>query len=304
MTIFISIASYRDPELIRTVKSAIDNAHNPQDLFFGLVVQDFIEKIPDMSWIPNLNLVTMTIKEARGAGYARSKAMGLYSNQDYFLQIDSHTVFAKDWDLLCIDELSKAEKISGNNKIILSYFPPPFHIELNKEITYPKKDKERKPYPTKQIPLLNKRNEWTALRVEFDDKTFSNPEESSTVLGGFIFAKGDIVKEVPYDQEISFFGEEICFAMRAWTRGWDIYSPSKTILYHFYSREGYKKIWKDSNIRRNSWTEIEEISRDKQMRVLCGIEDGPYGAGNIRSLKEYEVFCGHKFKEFYSIDFD
>ncbi|MFN9953297.1 MAG: GlcNAc-transferase family protein, partial [bacterium] len=32
MSIFISIASYRDPELIRTIKSAIDNAAYPEEL--------------------------------------------------------------------------------------------------------------------------------------------------------------------------------------------------------------------------------------------------------------------------------
>jgi hypothetical protein len=302
--IFISIASYRDPELERTVRSAIDKSSGINELYFGIVIQDYERDIPDFSWVANLSLVLMNPKEARGAGYARSIAMGLYDNQEYFLQIDSHTIFEDDWDLLCLSELNKAQKISNNNKIILSYFPPPYFVELNNSISFPIKDKERVPYPTKQKPLLNKRMEWTAQRIEFADKSFLNPEESSTVLGGFIFAPGDIVKEVPYDEEISFFGEEICFAMRSWTRGWDIYSPSKKIAYHFYGRGGYKRIWKDSRLRTISWKDIEDISKNKQMKVLCGIEQGVYGAGNIRSLKDYEIFCGHKFKDFYGIDFD
>jgi Glycosyltransferase (GlcNAc) len=299
--IFISVASYRDPELERTIRSAIDNAYYPENLYFSVVAQDFEENIPDLSWVPNISLLKMTIKQAKGAGFARAKAMESYNNQDYFLQVDSHTLFVEGWDSLCIDQLSKAEKISGNNKIILSYFPPPFYIETNGQITYPKKDRERKPYPTKQVPIVNKRNEWTANRVEFEDKLFSNPEQSSTVLGGFIFAKGILVNELPYDPDISFFGEEVCFAMRAWTRGWDIYSPSKIIVYHFYGRERYKKIWKDSVIRKKSWIETEEISRNKQMMVLCGIEKGIFGAGNKRTLQEYERFCGQNFKAFYGI---
>lgn len=304
MSIFISIASYRDPELIRTIKSALDNASGLHDIFFGIVIQEESNNVPDLSWVPNITIKTMHPKEARGAGYARSIAMDLYNGQDYFFQIDSHTLFEKDWDLLCISELNKAQQLSSNNKTILSYFPPPFYIESNGSISYPTKDKERVPYPTKQKPFTNKRKEWTALRVEFDDKTFKEPEESSTVLGGFIFSIGQIVKEIPYDPEISFFGEEICFAMRAWTRGWDIYSPSKKIVYHFYGRGEYKKIWKDSRLRVQSWKDLEEISKDKQMRVLCGIEQGIYGAGNKRSLKEYEQFCGQNFKDFYGIDFD
>lgn len=304
MSIFISIASYRDPELSRTIKSALDNASGIYKIYFGVVLQEHDRDLPDLSWVPNLSLKTMHPKEAKGAGYARSVAMDLYNQQDYYLQIDSHTIFAKDWDILCVSELQAAQKISNNKKVILSYFPPPYFVELNNTISFPTKDKERLPYPTKQKPWLNKRKDWTALRIEFDDKDFRFPEESSTVLGGFIFTTGNITKEVPYDPEISFFGEEVCFAMRSWTRGWDIYSPSKKIVYHFYGRGGYKKIWKDSRLRVQSWPDIENISKDKQMRVLCGIEQGIFGAGNSRKLHEYEKFCGHNFKEFYGIDFD
>jgi hypothetical protein len=304
MSIFISIASYRDPEISRTIKSALDNASGIYNIHFGVVIQEYERDLPDLSWVPNLSLKVMHPKEARGAGYARSISMDLYNEQDYYLQIDSHTIFAQDWDILCISELQMAQKISNNKKVILSYFPPPYFVELNNTISFPTKDKERVPYPTKQKPWLNKRKDWTALRIEFDDKDFRAPEESSTVLGGFIFTTGNITKEVPYDPEISFFGEEICFAMRSWTRGWDIYSPSKKIVYHFYGRGGYRKIWKDSRLRVQSWPEIEAISRDKQMRVLCGIEQGIFGAGSNRTLEQYEKFCGHNFKEFYSIDFD
>ena len=84
--------------------------------------------------------------------------------------------------------------------------------------------------PTKQKPKLTNRNEWTAERVEFSDAKRLLPELSTTILAGFIFTYGKIVEEIPYDPEISFFGEEICFAVRAWTRGWDIYSPSKKTI--------------------------------------------------------------------------
>jgi hypothetical protein len=89
--------------------------------------------------------------------------------------------------------------------------------------------------------------------------------------------------------------------MRAWTRGWDIYSPSKIIVRHFYGRANYKKIWKDKNIRKVSWDELEKISMLKQARVLCGIESGPYGVGSIRSLKDFENFVGIDFKQHYNL---
>lgn len=301
MNIFISIASYRDPELQWTIKSAIDNAVNPENLFFGIVYQGIESEMPDLSYVKNLSIIKIHPKEARGAGYARSRAMELYSGQNYFLQIDSHTRFAQDWDTISIDQLSKAKNISGHNKVILSYFPAPFEPERNGGMYLVKNNTKIKPYPTRQKLSLNKRKQWTAERLEFENKSKENPELSETVLGGFIFCDGSIVNEVPYDSEISFFGEEVCFAMRSWTRGWDIYSPSKNIVYHFYSRGGYDKIWKDRNLRGLSWKELEDISYRKQKRVLCGEEVGIFGAGNVRTLEEYEKFTNTKFKDFYSL---
>ncbi len=302
MTIFISIASYRDPELERTIHSALDNAANPQDLHFGVMLQEFERFAPDLSWVPNLTLNTIHPKMARGAGYARAQIIPMYSGQDYFLQIDSHTIFENNWDQICIDQYKKAQEISNNNKIILSHFPPPFYVEPDKTISIIKNSKTQLPYATKQKPMLTKRGEWTAERVKLTNKNL--PEQSTTILAGFVFSKGELIQEVPYDPEISFFGEELCFAIRAWTRGWDIYSPCVTIVYHFYMREGYSKVWKDRNLREISWKELEVISKEKQKRVLCGIEGGIWGAGSIRTITEYEQLTGLDFKKMYNASSD
>ena len=302
MTIFISIASYRDPELERTIHSAMDNAANPQDLHFGVMLQEFERFAPDLSWVPNLTLNTIHPKMARGAGYARAQIIPMYSGQDYFLQIDSHTIFENNWDQICIDQYKKAQEISNNNKIILSHFPPPFYVEPDKTISIIKNSKTQLPYATKQKPMLTKRGEWTAERVKLTNKNL--PEQSTTILAGFVFSKGELIQEVPYDPEISFFGEELCFAIRAWTRGWDIYSPCVTIAYHFYMREGYSKVWKDRNLREISWKELEVISKEKQKRVLCGIEGGIWGAGSIRTITEYEQLTGLDFKKMYNASSD
>jgi hypothetical protein len=301
MRIFISIASYRDPELQWTIKSAIENANNPDNLYFGVVHQGVDSELFDIHSTKNMSLIKMHPKEAKGAGFARAKAMELYSGQEYFLQIDSHTRFAPGWDSICIDQLNRAKNISGHSRILLSYFPAPYEPERNGGMFLIKNNPKIKEYPTRQKILLNKRKQWTAERFEFDSKLKEDPELSETVLGGFMFSDGSIVNEVPYDPEISFFGEEVCFAMRSWTRGWDIYSPSKNIVYHFYSRGGYSKIWKDRNLRGISWKELEDISYEKQKRILCGEEAGIFGAGSVRSLKEYEMFTNTNFKDFYSL---
>ena len=297
MSIFISIASYRDPELTRTINSAIENANNPEDLYFGVVIQELPKKVPDLTKIKNIKIIEMSPKAARGAGFARALAMDLYDNQDYFLQIDSHTIFTPGWDSECINQLKLAQDKSKNNKIIISAFPQPYIIESNR-VNVLKQSKDYAVYPTKQIPLQRKNGDWTAKRVEFENND-TLPEISTTVLGGFMFATGNIVKEVPYDPEISFLGEELCFAVRAWTRGWDIYSPKKVILYHFYFRANYSKVWLDTNIRKISWKELEDQSKDKQKHVLTGKEPGIYGIGKKRDIKKYENITGISFRDIY-----
>jgi hypothetical protein len=301
MKIFVSIASYRDPELQWTIKSAIANANNPDNLYFGVVHQGVDSELFDIQEIKNISITKMHPKEARGAGYARAKAMELYCGQEYFLQIDSHTRFVPGWDSISIDQLNRAKNISGHSRVMLSYFPAPFEPERDGGMYLITNNPKVKPYPTRQKISLNKRKQWTAERFEFEDRAKENPELSQTVLGGFMFSDGSIVEEVPYDPDISFFGEEVCFAMRSWTRGWDIYSPSKNIVYHFYSRGGYSKIWKDRNLRGISWKELEEISYKKQKRILCGEESGIFGAGDVRTLEEYEMFTNTNFKDFYSL---
>ena len=302
MSIFISVASYRDPELKRTITSAIENADNPQGLHFGLFIQDLPKIIPTFDEFKDsgakITIKAIHPKLARGAGYARSEAMKLYDQEDYYMQIDSHTQFTKGWDTSCINQFKKAQEISGNNKIIISAFPQGYIIEYNKVNILAKP--EHTANPKKHVLKLSKKNEWTADRQPFEGTSL--PELSNTVLAGFIFTNGSIVEEVPYDPEVSFFGEELCFAARAWTRGWDIYSPNQIILYHFYSRPNYDKIWKDRNLRELSWKELEVISKDKQKRILCGIEEGIFGiVGNQRSVEEYEQLIGVNLKEHYGL---
>jgi hypothetical protein len=298
-TIFISVASYRDPELQSTLIDMVEKAEKPERLHFGIVYQGTDRERPDLSFLPKYSLISMHPRDARGVGFARSKAMSLYQEETYFLQIDSHMRFVQNWDRLAIKQLKDAQLLTSN-KVILSSFPAPYSLEGKTTVLHTKQVGDWAVHPTKQKVILRKSKEWGAERVEFDDPERSTPELSNTILAGFVFTYGEIIKEVPYDPEISFFGEEVCFAARAWTRGWDIYSPSIVLAYHFYHRGGFKKVWNDNNIRPISWTELQKISYEKQKRILCGIEEGQFGLGANRTIEAYESMVGFSFKEFYS----
>jgi hypothetical protein len=299
MSIFVSVVSYRDPHLKLTLESAIKNAKYPEQLYFGIVNQDTERDAIDCSFLPNHSLIILNPKDAKGVGFARSKAMSLYSNETYYLQVDSHTQFAKDWDINSIKQLKLAEQQANSKKVILSCYPGPYSLENNRIFIHTKSTEEHPVEPTKQVAFLRTDDRWSAKRIPLEKPECGLPELSTTVLGGYIFATGNIVNEIPYDEEISFMGEEICFAIRAWTRGWDIYSPSMPIVYHFYRRHGYKKIWSDDVPRVENWDQLEQKSKEKQRKVLCGIEQGVYGVGSIRTIKDYENLIGYDFNKIY-----
>jgi hypothetical protein len=300
MTIFISVASYRDAELPKTIKSLYDNADNPEELFFGIVSQEARNKHQDFSWLgDNLKMIKMHYKDAKGAGYARKLAMELYDGQDYFFQVDSHMRFARGWDTSLKNMLKKCQKESGNKKIILSQFPAPYTIFTDGTEYYPKGDPDFWDDPSWTSVVNTWNGVWAGNREKIKDKT--KPHKSHTILAGYMFAPGEIVNDVPYDERISFMGEELCFAIRAYTRGWEIYAPHVMLSWHFYKREDRPKIWKD-NIVGRSWSDIEMYSQRVQKDVLLGVEEGVFGIGDHSKYLEYQKMIGINFESFYAND--
>ena len=105
MTIFVSIASYRDPLLWFTVNDCYKKAKNPKDLVFGIVDQGSIPQhraVEKTTFADQIRYVFIGSVDARGACWARHLAQSLYQHEDYFLQVDSHSWFDQNWDETCI----------------------------------------------------------------------------------------------------------------------------------------------------------------------------------------------------------
>lgn len=301
MSIFISIASYRDDQLPKTVQSLYDNADHPEDLVFGIVSQDLRNKHPKFPYIPDKSLRVLEIhaKDAKGAGYARKLAMELYQGEDYFFQTDSHMRFIKGWDTKLKEMLSWCQEKQGTDKIILSQFPAPFLPLTDGKDHFIKGDEDFWDEPSWTSVVNTWTGVWAGNREKIED--LSEPHYSHTVLGALLFAPGYIVEEIPYDERISFMGEELCFAIRAYTRDWHIYAPNEMVAWHFYKRQDRPKIWRDAMAGR-SWTDIEMKSQKVQKDVLLAVERGTYGIGNYQKYLEYQDLVGINFADFYATE--
>jgi hypothetical protein len=297
--IFVSIVSYRDSELVPTIKSLLKNADKPREISLGVVSQDIASDHPDLSFVKKLSYLKMDFRDARGVGYARKIAMDLYNGEDFYLQIDSHMRFEKSWDTQLIDMIKQTQEISNNKKVILSQFPAPYEIHTNGKEFYPQDNPELWTAPSWSKVHNRDFGGWSAERQKIED--LSVPHPTHTLLAGYIFSTGNFVKEIPYDERISFMGEELCLALRSYTRGWDLYAPNKMLLWHYYKRKRSPKIWgqMDDSLRDLRWIELEMESKRVQKNILTGKEEGIYGIGSHEKYIEYQNMIGFDFSDFY-----
>jgi glycosyltransferase involved in cell wall biosynthesis len=105
-TIFVNVASYRDPECGPTVADLLAKAANPDAITVGLVLQAEPE---DHAPVYPKQVLTLAARasESRGVCWARSMGYRLWDGQDYVLQIDSHMRFTPDWDIKMLGQLAR-----------------------------------------------------------------------------------------------------------------------------------------------------------------------------------------------------
>ena len=299
MKIFVSIAGYRDTELPKTLRNMVEQARYPNDVNFCVLSQDYPKKHPDLDFVPNLNYMKMNFRDAKGAGYARKLIMEEYNGEEYFLQTDSHMRYVPNWDARLITMIEETKNLANTEKVILSQFPGPYKVLTNGKDEYI----DDNPYfwnePSWTSVVRTYMDTWAGNREKIIDDSVPHP--SHTILAGFVFAPGKLVEEIPYDERISFMGEELCFAIRAYTRGWKIYAPNELLCWHYYTRKNHPKVWsqRDDAARPVKWNDIEKQSMIVQKNILTGKERGVYGVGDLKLYKEYQEMIGINFNEFY-----
>jgi hypothetical protein len=138
------------------------------------------------------------------------------------------------------------------------------------------------------------------LPATIDDyKERTEPLPARFYSAHFAFTVGQFVKEVPHDPEYYFHGEEISIAVRAYTWGYDLFHPHKTVVWHEYTRKGRKKQWDDDP----QWVtkNVDCHRRNRKLFEMDGevkdIDFGIYDFGTERTLEDYERYAGLSFKK-------
>ncbi len=289
--IYVQIASYRDPELLFTIRDCLAKASKPKNLTFGICWQrDQEETLGEFAEDSRFRIFEIPFERSRGPCWARSKTQALFNNEPFTLQIDSHHRFVENWDGILIEMLSSLQT-KGHEKPLLSSYAPAYDPlnDPNNRGSQPLRLLFNGFKPEGPFSICSE------SMIEFT--TMSEPEPAHFLSAHFIFTIGLFCKEVPYDPSLYFFGEEPSLAIRAFTNGYDLFHPHKIIIWHHYGRENNPKHWTDHQrwILRNERSMIryrQIISEGIDPRVsLLGI----FGLGTKRTLKDYEYYSGLNF---------
>lgn len=292
--IFVQIASYRDPECQWTVKDMFEKATNPDRVFAGITWQYVIgeddhcfqvETRPKQIRIQRLNA-----RLSQGVCWARSHTQQLWRGEEYTLQIDSHMRFEPDWD----QKLIYMSRQTGSPKPVLTCYPagytPPDKLETGHIFSMGAKEFDRDGMITMQ---------GRGIQIGSAPK---KPIRGVFCSACFLFAPAAVIREVPYDPNLYFFGEEITLAVRLWTHGWDLFYPNMPVLYTNWDRKYRKTHFEDHR----DWGALNRRSYDRVRYLLSGEKPSnstapndieKFGLGSIRTLKEYQRYSGVDFRK-------
>lgn len=299
-TILLHLPSYRDPELVPTIKSALENAKYPNRIHFGICRQfaeeDGFDNLDQWRSDKRFHIMDVPYKEAQGLPWARAQINEkLLTNQDYICQLDSHHRFAKDWDETLID-MHNGLEAKGYKPILAAYLPlyTPFNDPGGRTME-PWQQQFACFYPHGTIFIRpGLLHGW---------KNMTEPPMSRFLSGHFCFARSQWAKEIKHDPEIYFSGEELNLTVRSYTHGWDLFHPHKLVIWHSTMREERSGIlkWDDDAKNGVNWWKKQDHAR-KRIRVLLRTEEDPnidlkgYDLGTVRSLRDYEKYAGVHFQ--------
>jgi len=285
MKIFISIASYRDPDLSNTIDNLLDRANDPQSLKINICNQHGYEDWEDISKYKKYNnvlIIDIDYTQSKGACWARSLLQNMYSGEEWILQIDSHTRCEKNWDKKIIDLYADL----NDDRAILTAYPAPF----KPSDTYDKYDKNVYicyVYGMKNGLLRSKPKIFPEYEIA------RRPRRAMHIAAGFIFGPGSI-NNIKYDPEFYFSGEETAMAIRYWTSGYNLYHPHKRLFYHYYTRQECKKHW-DDHKDSGKYTIKCHDRLDCLLKRNTKYNLGIYDLGNERTYEEWKLYSGIDF---------
>lgn len=290
------------------------NAKNPELLYFGIANmviddEDFLsDPIFDM---PNINYIDIKHKEPLGTGFGRMTASLMIDREHtYYLQVDAHNIFEKNWDQTVKEYYIKLLEIC--EKPIITACPAKWTEGPNKEVLihYDGKIEETDPYSFKtdvtnsslKIKIKNQINpvkhdefmeyayvDW--MQYKWGENEFYS--EHNLIFAAFVFTDFMYAREILHDPLNPWDGDQINMSFRAGTRGYRmftvkdcfVWSQDRTItMFQRFDKSRYNWRTKRSERVKNFYF---PYSSNFQSKMFKGEYLGYWGAPDKQSIGDY-----------------
>ncbi len=249
-SIYVSMPSMMDYELIPTLKSCIHQASRNNSIKIGVAFSTFYENINIDEIVEEINKIDcvefkhFSRQESLGVGAARKNAHSFYDGQDYLLQIDSHSFFKKNWDIELIKMFKESNLRYG--KSVLTGYPPSYRYSdsaktlthgwsrvstsVNSGVLSDSRSDEADRYIWDFLP------NWSSPGiVKFSEEY----EQIPKISAGFIFGDKNFAQNyldlIPYNY--FFFEEEIIMTIELLSKKYNLIAPSSIPIAHLYSTD-------------------------------------------------------------------
>lgn len=304
MSLHVSVVCCQQSLLWQTVLDAYAKAVWPDRLHFGVVLRGDVAVLEGLSSAlspSQIERIAVPASDWRGRCWARSVAMSLVGDQDWFCQVDAGTLFVQNWDAILIDQANVL--LGVGSSCVLTAEPPMCTVDPD--------------------GALCSVGSWQTLRAHVvapgqhfssDDPTlrFSTRTldgfaavEGFHIAAGALFSSAEFVQHFPWDPYLCASTEESSMALRLFTSGWTIYHPREMPLHRLVPSQ-------TSGCETGEWpkplgeiqTEFEDdfvrsaaitVRARRRMNELVSGDSsalGVYGLGRERSLQDYAGECG------------
>eukprot|EP00392_Amoebophrya_sp_AT5.2_P009700 g9728.t1 len=210
----------------------------------------------------------ITANSAAGCADARSHLMALYEQDEeenrvpYFLLTDPHVFFTHHWDVLLVNMIEGVDENgdplpTASEQQMSEYggllppgvLPKGFNPRQSVFTTYainknePEGAGERQgEFARETVPVINQvyyidqESIMQGVGCTIRPGTFA---ASRSLGGGLVAMPGKALTDVPLDTHMQGLhqGEEVLWAARLWTTGYDLYAPAYNLLAHNYDRK-------------------------------------------------------------------
>ncbi len=261
-TIYIGIASLDDTELVPTVLNAFESAKDPSRVFVGVSLlardkwreKDFLKATKKYSKnirfeyhkLDNKTFGMLTV------GNGRRRALNLYSDQDYFLQVDSHAMFVDGWDEKLITLHTDAVNFVKNDKVILTSYAGYYEysqdgkrVFSNFERTSVENYRLQYPYFVSGMYYHGSIPRWDLVHPQrMDDLQHHKFLPMLKFNANFAFSTADFAHNPGLYEDAEFFEEEIIQTLNLIRLGYTLVYPvlDEPLIGHLYGariRKGY-----------------------------------------------------------------